>query len=253
MPPKRNPSLFVQILDLFLMELTNWRWSWPTIILNSTVTPILGIVALGSFAQGTGQEAQVYILIGNLVMSLMFGNLGNVSSRFTYMRFAGTLDYYATLPIRREALILATVVSFFLLSLPSLLVSLGFGVFYLQLPLKFNPLVLLVIPLCVLPLSGVGAIIGTYVRTPEESGSLSLLFTMVMLFIGPVLIPASRLPEIVLLLGHLSPATYAADALRQTLLPTDITQKLLIDIVVLLGFSLFTFYLVGRKVNWRQQ
>ncbi|GAA6617074.1 hypothetical protein NUACC26_028830 [Scytonema sp. NUACC26] len=103
MPPKRNHSVFVQIVDLFLMELTNWRWSWQTIILTSTVTPILGIIALGSFARGTGQEAQVYILTGNLVMSLMFGNLGNVSSRFSYMRFAGTLDYYATLPIRREA------------------------------------------------------------------------------------------------------------------------------------------------------
>jgi ABC-2 type transport system permease protein len=80
-------------MDLFLMELTNWRWSWRTIALTSAIAPMLSIIALGSFAQGSGRETLAYILTGNLVMALMFGNLDNVASRLVYMRFAGTLDY----------------------------------------------------------------------------------------------------------------------------------------------------------------
>lgn len=250
---KRNPpSFLVQLMDLFLMELTNWRWSWQAIILTSFVAPMLGIIALGSFAQGTGQETLAYILTGNLVMTLMFGNLDKMASRFAYMRFSGTLEYYATLPIRREALITASVVAFFLLSLPALLGILGFGVFFLQLSVKLNPMIVLVIPLCVLPLAGLGALIGTNARTPEESGSFSLLLTMVMLFIGPVIIPENRLPDILVSVGRLSPATYAASALRQTLLG-PITGQVVVDLTALVGFSLLTFWWVGLKLDWRQR
>lgn len=251
MQPRNPPSFFVQLVDLFLMELTNWRWSWQSIMLTSLVAPILGIIALGSLAQGTVEETKSVILTGNLVMTLMFGNLDKIASRFAYMRFAGTLDYYATLPIRREALIIACVLAFFLLSMPSLLVVLGFGAFFLNLSLKLNPLILLVIPLSVLPLAGLGAVIGANARTPEESGSLSLLLTMVMLFIGPVLIPASRLPNILLIVGHFSPATYAASALRQTLLGC-VSGQVVIDLTALVGFSLLTFWLVRLKLDWRQ-
>jgi ABC-2 type transport system permease protein len=249
-PNRKPPAFFVQLLDLLLMELTNWRWSWRSTVLTSMVAPILSIVALGSLAQGSAQNSLAYILTGNLVMSLMFSNHNNLASRFTYMRFAGTLDYYATLPINRQALIVATVLSFFLLSLPSLIATVIFGTLFLKIPLAINPLILLVIPLCVLPIAGLGAAIGVYARTPDESGSFSLLLSMVMLFIGPVIIPGDRLPEFLLILGYLSPATYAASALRQTLL-APITGQLIVDIIALLGFALLTFWLVGRKLDWR--
>jgi ABC-2 type transport system permease protein len=253
MPAKRKlPSLPVQLLDLFLMELTNWRWSWRTTALTSAITPMLSTIALGSFAQDSGQETLGYILTGNLVMALMFGNQDNMASRFAYMRFAGTLEYYATLPINRVVLIIACVLAFFLLSLPSLLVNIIFGVFFLKIPLIVHPMILLVIPLCVLPMAGLGALIGVNARTPQESNSFSLLLTMGMLFIGPVLIPANRLPTFLLSVGKLSPATYAASALRQSLL-SPLTGQILIDLAALLGFTLLTFWFVGRKLDWRQR
>ena len=65
-----------------------------------------------------------------------------------------------------------------------------------------------------------------------------------------MIIPGDRLPEFLLILGYLSPATYAASALRQTLL-APITGKLMVDIMALLIFALLTFCLVGRKLDWR--
>ena len=145
----------------------------------------------------------------------------------------------------------ASVLSFFLLSLPALLGILGFGILFLKLSVTPNPMILLVIPLCVPPLAGLGAFIGTNARTPEESGSISLLVTMLMLFIGPVIIPESRLPDILIYIGRLSPAPYAASALRQTLLE-PMTGQVVVDLTALVGFSLLTFWLVGSKLDWRQ-
>lgn len=246
---KRKPlSLPLQLFDLLCMELNNWRWSWQVMMLTATISPILSIIALGSFASKNDPEALHAILAGSLIMSLMFGNLGNVSSRFCYMRFSGTLDYYATLPIQRSLLIVAVVAAFFVLSFPSLLVTILFGAWFLHIPLILHPFILLVVPLCVLPLAGIGAMIGANSPTPEVGGGLTLLVTMLALFIGPVLLPASRLPEILQLVGYFSPATYAASALKQVLLQ-PITQYIIVDFIALIGSSLLIFWLVSRRLN----
>jgi ABC-2 type transport system permease protein len=252
MPIDRKPtSPLVQFMDLLFMELTNWRWSWRGIVLTSLVAPMLGIVALGSLAQHGAKESLVYILTGNLVMSLMFGNLGNVANRFVFMRMSGTLDYYATLPIQKVALMLAVVVAFFLLSLPSFLVAIAFGAWFLKLTLTLNITLLLVVPLCVLSLAGVGAFIGTTARTPDEGNSLALLVTMVLLFIGPVLIPPDRLPNLLIALGWFSPATYAASALRQTLIAT--TSRLMVDLFALFAWTAVSLWSVRQRLSWQQR
>ncbi|WP_414588004.1 hypothetical protein [Scytonema sp. PCC 10023] len=62
----------------------------------------------------------------------------------------------------------------------------------------------------------------------------------------------NRLPDILLYIGRLSPATYAASTLRQTLLE-PITGQLVVDLTALVGFSLLTFWWVGLKLDWRQR
>lgn len=245
---KQQP-LLVQLGDMLLIELSNWRWSWRTMVLTGIIAPMLGIVALGTLAHD--RESLVYILTGNIVLSLLFGNLEKVQTHFVFMRSVGTLDYFATLPVRRVILIVAVMLSFVLLSLPSVIATLLFGTLFLGVPLSLNPAIIIVLPLCAMPLAGVGAIIGTFARTPEEAGSISLLLTLAMLGLGPVIIAPDHLPALLVTLGHFSPATYAASALRQTLIG-PVTGELLIDLAVIIACTIVTFWLAARKMDWRQ-
>jgi ABC-2 type transport system permease protein len=144
------------------------------------------------------------------------------------------------------------VLAFLTLSLPSLLVTLCLGSMILGVSLAPHPVILLVIPLAAIPLSGIGALIGTSTRNPQEASSVSLLTTLVLLGLGPVIVPPGRLPGIMLTLGRLSPATYAASALRQALLG-PLTSHIWLDLVVLVGLSAAIFWLVGLEMDWRQQ
>jgi ABC-2 type transport system permease protein len=233
------------------MELSNWRWSWRGLVTTGIVAPVFFILALGLFARDSGPQALAYILSGNVVLALMFENLGKMTSRFAFMRRTGTLDFYATLPIQRHLLVLATTLSFLILSSPAILVTVAFGSHFLHIPLLLHPLFLVVVPLAAMPLAGIGALIGAGMRTPEEALAASRVLTIAMLAVGPVLIPPDRLPGALLALGHLSPATYAASALRQVLLG-PVTSQLVLDTAVLAGCSIVTFWLVGRTMNWRQ-
>ncbi|QBD78344.1 ABC transporter permease [Ktedonosporobacter rubrisoli] len=249
-PSNHKPSLMVQLLDVFLIELTNWRWSWRSILITSTITPLISVLGLGTFARSAGPSATAYVLTGSAVLSLLFSNLNNLQGHVVFMRFMGTLDYFATLPIRRPILILAMIAAFFLLSLPSLLITILVGTLFLHIQLVIHPLLLLVIPLCALALSSLGVLIGVNARTPEESGAFTLLFTLVLTAAGPVIIPPDHLPSFLLIIGYFSPTTYASAALRQTLLG-PVTHQLLFDIAILSGLAVFTLWLAARKLDWR--
>lgn len=229
---RREHALPVQLLDLVLIQLSNWRWSWRRMVITGMIAPLCSLLALGLFARDAGPEALVYVLTGNVVLALMFENLGKVSSNFAFMKAMGTLNYFATLPIRRYLLVLATLIAFFLMSLPALLLTVTAGWRLLGISLALHGLLLLVVPLTALPLAALGALLGLHARTPEEAGSTTTLLIFVLTALGPVVIPPERLPGWLVSLGWLSPATYAASALRQTLVG-PVTARLGVDLVVL--------------------
>jgi ABC-2 type transport system permease protein len=246
-----NQPVLSQLVDLFLIELTNWRWSWRHALVTGTITPLFTIIALGAFARDGGREALAYVMTGNIVVSLLFGTLRNVHSHTEYLRFYGGFDYFATLPVRRYALVVSIAMTFLLFSLPSLVITMFLGSVLLRVPIALHPLVLVVIPLCALSLAGLGAMLGLIGRTQGESGNLTSVLTLLMIALGPVVIPPERLPGFALVLGYLSPATYAASALRQTTIG-PLTARIALDLAALAGMAVLFLWLAGRRMNWRQ-
>ncbi len=249
---RKRPSLATQLFDLILIQLSNFRWSWRRMIISGMAAPLLSLLALGVFARDAGPEALAYVFTGNIVLALMFENLGKVSGNFAFMKAMGTLDYFATLPIHRYTVVLASLFSFLLLSLPSSLVMLLVGAWYLHISLSPHLLVALVVPLTAVSLAALGAFIGVVSRTPEEAGPIATLLIMLFTALGPVVIPPERLPGFMVWIGHFSPATYAASALRQTLLG-PLTIRLALDLFVLALLALVTGWIVSRKMDWRQR
>lgn len=245
-----SQTFWIQLLDLCLIELSNWRWTWRSTVTVSIILPLTGMTALAFYGRESGEAALSAIFSGSLVMSLMFGNLRNIQSHIMFMRVEGTLEYFATLPIQKHGLLLSIIAAFFLLSLPALLATLLIGSAIVGLPLAIHPLALLVIPLCVAPMSAIGALIGVYAREPQQGNSASLLVTFAFAGLGAVIVPAERLPDALAQIGSLNPAVWAASALRQTLLgPT--THQLALDLLLLTVFALLVMGLVSRKLDWR--
>jgi len=249
---RRPPSRRAQFADLLLIQLSNYRWSWRGMIVTGMAVPLVNMLALGLIGRPYGPEYLVHVLAGSIVVALLFQNQNNVAANFAYMRAMGTLDFFATLPVRRYLLILATVIAFFLLSVPSILVTLLAGVLVLGVPVQLHPLALLVLPLCAVPLAGIGALVGVFGRTPELVGSVTLLITIALLLLGPVVVPPSMLPDWVVHTGYASPASYAASAVRQVLFG-PVTGRLWLDVGALAGLSCLTLWIAGRGVQWRER
>ena len=151
---RRRHCFLVQFADLVVVQLANWRWTWRSMVVLGMAAPLLAITMLGTFARDSGTQALEYVLVGNVVLAVMFENQNKVSSNFAYMRAMGTLRSFATLPVVRSALVLATVTAFFLLSLPAVIVTIAAGAVILQLDLDLSAWLFVVVPLSAIPLGG---------------------------------------------------------------------------------------------------
>lgn len=247
--PRQSAS--AQWWDLFLMELTNWRWNWRMTLITGSLAPLFMIVLLGIFANNQERTNLAYILTGNLVIGLLFGTMTRIINRVEFLRFGGGLDFFATLPVQRFLFVFAMIASFLVFSLPALAITLLAGALWLALPLALHPLVLLVVPLCTIPLAGVGVFLGLISRGWGEASAWGYVISLLFSLVGPVMIPPERLPAALVWLGYLSPATYAASALRQVVIG-PITAYLLVDLAVLAGMSALLLWLVERKMSWRE-
>lgn len=247
---RKPQKLFIQVIDLTLIELTNWRWTWRSMLLLGIMTPLCSMLAIKFLLTEMGPEDIAYVYCGNVLLSLVFENQNRVGGHFVFMRFHGTLDYFGSLPIRKPTLILGMTVAFLLLSLPSVIVVSVLGAVILDVRLHLHPVLVLVIPVCAMSMSGIGALIGALARTSAEATSLGFFFTLVLSGLGAVIIPAGRLPRWLVEVGVLSPATYASSALRQVMLGPLTT--IVTDLTILIVFGAVTFWLAAQTIGWRE-
>jgi ABC-2 type transport system permease protein len=246
---RRAPA---HLADLLLLQLTNWRWSWGQLVLTGLITPVATMLALSTVAGDASRTVSQQILVGVLILGLLFQNLNQVAANFSFMKANGTLDFFAAQPVSQVLLVVATVGAFFLLSLPALLVIGVAGAVFLRTGLSLSPWLLLVVPLCVLSAAGIGALVGSLTSSIEESNSAGLVLTLLMTGIGPVMVPADRLPAVVNAAGRFNPATYAASALQMSMIG-PVRIRLAADLAVLALFAGGVLLLVVKKMPWRMR
>lgn len=236
------------VLDVVRIQLTNWRWSWPSMVLTGMITPIVSLLALGAMSSDTA--AKPHIFAGALTIALLFEMQNKIAANFSHMTDTGAFEFFASLPLRRESLIAGTLAAFLLLALPALVVTTVVG--WAVLDLRFTPNVLAVPPVvcAVAAFAGIGAIIGAGSSSPNQASGLSLAVTVLLSGAGPVVIPPDRLPAWLRAVGPYNPAALASDSLR-ALSTGASTYGLLWNLTGLTLFAALVLLLVRRVIPWR--
>jgi ABC-2 type transport system permease protein len=240
--------------DLYLMQLANYRWTWRWQLIGGLVAPLSFMFMLHSLlgTEGTAGAAGASVLAGNLVLSAVFTAMGNTANRFAWLKETEGLDYYATLPISRSAMVSTVVLAFVTLSLPSMVATVLLGRLLFALPLSPHPLALVVLVLTALSLAALGATIGILAPNVETQGVISNLALFLLIFLSPVLVPLERLPALLQLTSRLLPVSYAVAALRSLLVGT-VDGAVLRDLAILAAFAAAALTLAARRLDWRRR
>jgi ABC-2 type transport system permease protein len=216
----------------------------------TTLFPLLLVFGLGLVGAGQTPEGIAYIITGTTVVSLTTVGVAIVAGNLAWSKENGVYLYYASLPIAKSNLLMALIAAKLLLQVPGVVVALVGGSLIHGFPLQPNPLLLVILPLTALSLCGVGAALGLLAPNPEVANTISNAALFIVMFAAPVLIPIEALPLPLQWFGLLLPPTYAADALRRAVAGV-VDARLMLDIAVLLGWTVASLVAVSRGLRWR--
>jgi ABC-2 type transport system permease protein len=106
------------------------------------------------------------------------------------------------------------------------------------------------VPLAVLPLTGVGAMLGT---VSPNGHVANILGNIVLLFAGilsPLMLPLEALPVPLRIISQFVPTTYVADAFR-AVLGGNIGTNVVFDVIILALFSAVLLTFTYFRLDWR--
>ena len=237
-----------EFLILFRMQLANWRWSWRGMLLGGIVVP-LSLMFFARFTiNNNDSRAWLYIITGNVIISLFFTTLSRTASRFAFLCETKALDYYRTLVDSMSSLILATMGSFLLLALPGVMITLYAGELLFQIAIRPHPFIFFVFLVSAFAFASTGALIGIHARNYESAGLMANLVNFILAFFSPIMIPIERFPSLLRAFAWMLPSTHAALAFRQTL-SGDLTGHFGLSMSYLLLFSALILYFVNLHLR----
>lgn len=242
---------FTNLNILLRMQFASLRWFWASVMVNSFVIPLSFLVIWYYFADGVAStDTMIYFLAGNITLGLLFGNMNRVASRFAFLKDTGALDYYATLLTNKTLLIFSVTLVFLLVSLPGVIAGLFAGIILLDVPISIHPMLAVALILGSFSLSTMGAVIGVFSRSFEQSLTTTQLITLGMMVLSPVFVEVDRLPRILQWTSYLVPTTYTVRAVRDALI-SDLGVNFWLNLAILVLFNIGALWAVHRRMEWR--
>jgi len=244
-------KFLVDLKYLWLEQMLEIRTTWYWFLVFTMFMPLSMVFGFARIGSGLSDRVSlIYIISGAAVFSVATEGIVTMSQRVGQMKKEGMLVYYASLPINKVAFIMALMFSRLIVILPGMLMPILVGPLLYNVNLEFSPWILILLPLSGLSLSAIGMAIGSLINSLELIAVITNVLIFVLLMAAPVFIPAESLPLPLQILGYFLPPSYAADALRHTLAGT-IGMAFYVDMAVLVGMTIASFYILARWLRWR--
>jgi ABC-2 type transport system permease protein len=227
---------------LLWIQLARLRSAWRPYLIVSSAMP-LGIALLMRAVMKPSQVARygVQIVAGSAVLAIAMTAIVMLAQRMASLKETGTMDFYATLPVPRAAVVASVLASFAVFALPGTVIVVLVGALMFNLSIAALWAVVPVWALGSFALAGIGLVIGFAAPDEQLAGMYSNLAMMAVLFLG--ILPAATIPGWLGPVRAVLPSTYAIDALKPGL-RGDVSPAQLWDLLVLAGFGALSFWAV---------
>lgn len=160
-------------------------------------------------------ESQPYFVPGIIATLVLIVTMSLTAMAVVREREVGTLEQLMVSPIRPIELIIGKTVPFALVGLFDVFLIAVLGIFWFQVPINGNPLVLLLgAVLYLLSTLGMGLFLSTISSTQQQSMLVSFFFTMPAILLSGFTFPIASMPEWIQYLTYLNPLRYFLIVIR---------------------------------------
>lgn len=172
------------------------------------------------------------------LITWVFIPLIGISALFAYERQQGTLRRLLTTPTARATYLLGAISGQVVTALVQMTLLIAFGAVVLNLNWGREPAALGAILLSsALAAAGLGAMLGTFIKTEAQANGLSIMLGMSMALLGGCWYPIELFPEAARTVVQALPTTWAMQGLLDLLIRGQGLPGVLLEAGVLLGFA----------------
>lgn len=220
-------------------------------VLRSVISSVLqglnmqisqGRSIIGIHEQSTITENFGYIdffIPGMIGFTIMQQSIYGSIERNTKFRKDGILRKLLTTPITRSEWILAKMLFMLFLAFISTSVAIGVGILAFGIKVNINLLTITIIVATSFLFSGIGMIIGRFVKEEETADMAAGAISFPMMFLAGTFFAVDAMPSIIQIIAHALPLYYVNEGLRNAMIYMNQADALFYTGIVLIFAAIF--------------
>jgi ABC-2 type transport system permease protein len=180
-----------------------------------------------------------FFLPGMIGFTIMQGAIYGSIERNTKYRKDGILRKLLTTPITRTEWILAKMLfMMFLAALTTALITI-IGILIFNMTVNISAWVIIVIIATSFLFSGMGMLIGRFVKEEETADTAAGAISFPMMFLAGTFFPLEQMPQFLQTIAHVLPLYYVNEALRNSMIYMNQNESLINGAVVIIFAAVF--------------
>lgn len=157
-------------------------------------------------------------------------------------RQEGTFRRLLAAPLPRMAMLIGKVIPYYLINLIQVALMFAIGIFVFDMSLGAHPLGLVLVTMAASAAStGLGLMLASVSKTPEQAGSLAALLSVALAAIGGMFMPRFAMPEFMQTMALFTPHAWALEGFQDVIVRGLGITAVLNEVAILLLFSSIFF------------
>ncbi len=241
------PAIRIALLSIKLVMRTKaalfFTFLFPLIFL---------FVYAGLFARGN-PDAVSYMFGPVVTLNIMGSAFWGLGLQSVMQRERGSLRRYRLAPIGPGSMVLSSLLANYLLQLPTLVLLVSCATLIFHMPLRINPLSLLLLVTCgSFAFAGFGLTIASVANTMQEAQVYNNVVWFTLLFLSGVTVPLPLLPRWIQHFAAFLPATYLVNSFQAIMVSGDSLFDHRAEILALLISGTFGLLFAWKLFRWEK-
>ncbi|MGH9632614.1 MAG: ABC transporter permease [Bryobacteraceae bacterium] len=217
---------------------------------------ILPLLFFFGFAQvfGGGPGPTTRLTATVLIFGVLGSGLYGAGIRTVAEREANILRRYKVAPISPAPILVASIVTGWIVFMPAVLLILALAHFVYAMPFPVRwPSLLILVSLGIIALRAVGLIVASVVNSVAESNILIQLMYMPMLFLSGAIFPIAIMPAWAQTISHFLPTSYLASGIQGMILRGESLMQNAIAALALIAATGIALLVSVKLFRWEKE
>jgi ABC-type polysaccharide/polyol phosphate export permease len=206
----------------------------------------------GIFAKGDPKGVSFFL--GPVMALTVMGSFWGLSAALVTYREQGILRRFHVAPVSATDLLASSIVSNFVLTIPTVLVEVLFSHFVFHVNNFGNILsAVLLITLGTISFGSLGLVVASVTNTMQETQVINQILWLPLIFLSGATFPLAFLPQVVQKVSLFLPATYLVQGLQAAVFNGVEFWKLFVELGSLAFWAALTFFLSTQLFRWEPE